>query len=580
MKKIKLKDLIKLTKPPIHLLVFGLILSIISALAGLIMPLMAKNVIENISNGLSGKLVIAIVIMLAAWIVCSILSIYLLQYAGIKVVKDLRSKLWKKLLNLPVRYYDKEHSGQLISRMTNDTTVLKELVSFRLTEFVTNIITIVGAVVILFLIDVPMTLVLLISAPVIVLIVMPVGGKLYKIALDEEKEMADLSGLLSQTLSEIRLIKAYGAEEKEFDRGEENFKNLFKYGIKTAKIQSILAPLIMIFAMIVFIFVISFGAYRVSTGAVSSGDLVAFLLYLFQIVFPIASMGDFFSSVQKTKGATAHLYTILMEDEEDINSGVHIEDIEEINFKDIVYSYDTKKVLDEVSFSAKKGETVAIVGPSGVGKSTIFGLIEQFLIPNSGEILVNNDNLNKYSIKSWRSRISYVQQDSPLLIGTIKENMTYGIDRDICQKELEEAAILAGAYDFIMEQPNKFETEIGERGRNLSGGQKQRIAVARAILRNPSILLFDEATASLDTESEKIIQESVNKVKDGKIVFVIAHRLSTVVDSDKILVMQEGKISGVGTHQELLASHEFYRNLVNQQFVDNNSDLQEEEVNY
>lgn len=571
MEKVKLKDLIKLTKPPVHLLVFGLILSIFSALAGLIMPLMAKDVIENISKGLSMQTILGIGAMLIVWIACSILSVFLLQYAGIKVVKDLRTKLWKKLLNLPVRYYDKEHSGQLISRVTNDTTVLKELVSFRLTEFITNIITIVGAVVILFLIDVPMTLVLLLTIPVIVLIIMPIGGKLYKIALDEEKEMADLSGLLSQTLSEIRLIKAYGAEEKEFGRGEENFKNLFKYGIKTAKIQSFLGPLIMISSMGIFIFVISFGAYRVSVGAVSSGDLVAFLLYLFQIVFPVASMGDFFSSVQKTKGATSYLYTILTEKEEDIHSGMDIDDIEEITFKGIDYSYETKKVLDEISFSAKKGETVAIVGPSGVGKSTIFGLIEQFLIPDNGHIFVNNDHLNKYSIKSWRNKISYVQQDSPLLIGTIKENMIYGVDRDISSEELENAAKLAGAYEFIMEQPSGFDTEIGERGRNLSGGQKQRIAVARAILRNPSILLFDEATASLDTESEKVIQESLDKIKDGKIAFVIAHRLSTVVDSDKILVMQDGKISGIGNHQELLSSHEFYRNLVNQQFVDNNS---------
>lgn len=571
MEKVKLKDLIKLVKPPVHLLVFGLILSIFGALAGLIMPLMAKNIIENISKGLSLQIILGIGAMLIIWIVCSILSVFLLQYAGIKVVKDLRTKLWKKLLNLPVRYYDKEHSGQLISRVTNDTTVLKELVSYRLTEFITNIITIVGALIILFLIDVPMTLVLLLTIPVIVLIIMPIGGKLYKIALDEEKEMADLSGLLSQTLSEIRLIKSYGTEEKEFSRGEKNFKNLFKYGIKTAKIQSFLGPLIMICAMGIFIFVISFGAYRVSVGAVSSGDLVAFLLYLFQIVFPVASMGDFFSSVQKTKGATAYLYTILTEKEEDINSGMDVDDIEEISFKEIDYSYETKKVLDKISFCTKKGETVAIVGPSGVGKSTIFGLIEQFLVPDSGDIFVNNDYLNKYSIKSWRNKISYVQQDSPLLIGTIKENMIYGVDRNISQEELEDAAKLAGAYEFIMEQPNGFDTEIGERGRNLSGGQKQRIAVARAILRNPSILLFDEATASLDTESEKVIQESIGKIRDGKIVFVIAHRLSTVVDSDRILVMQDGKISGVGSHQELLASHKFYRNLVNQQFVDNNS---------
>lgn len=569
MKKNKLKDLIKITKPPIWALIVGLILSLFGTISGLIIPLIVKQVIENMSSNIYTKFILPSVIIVALWILSSILSVYLLQYVGIKVVKDLRTKLWHKLLNLPVKYYDMEHSGELISRVINDTTVLKELLSFKIVDFITGIITIIGSTVILFLIDVPMTLVLILGIPLVALVVVPIGSKLYKIAVNEQEEMASLTSLLSQTLSEIRLIKAYGSEDVEFYKGENNFKNLFKYGMKTAKIESILTPLIMCFAMLIFIFVISFGAYRVSVGAVSSGDLIAFLLYLFQFVAPVATVGSFFSSVQKTKGATERLHNILMEDEEDLDNGEEILNIEKISFKDVNYSYENKHVLKGISFDAKKGETIAIVGPSGVGKSTIFALMEQFLKPDSGSILANDCSLDKYSIRSWRNKISYVQQDSPLLMGSIKENMIYGIEKDISFEELKNAAILAGAYDFIEELPQKFDTIIGERGRNLSGGQKQRIAVARAILRNPDILLFDEATASLDTKSEKIIQESVNKVKNGKIVFVIAHRLSTVVDSDKILVMQDGKITGCGAHQELLSSHEFYNNLVNQQFVEN-----------
>ncbi|MGL5316502.1 MAG: ABC transporter ATP-binding protein [Peptostreptococcaceae bacterium] len=568
MKKHKLFDLIKITEPPLSLCILGLIFSIISAAAGLVMPLIVKYIVENIQKGISSQLIVTIIIALMVWIASSIFSVFLLQYVGIKVVKNIRTKLWDKLLSLPVKYYDKEHSGELISRVTNDTVVVKELVSSQIIDFVTNILIILGAVILLFLIDVPMTLVLLISVPITMLIVMPVGSKIYKISLNEQEEMAKLTGTLSQTLSEIRLIKAYGTEEIEFNKGENNFKNLFRYGLKTARIQSVLSPLIMIFSMIAFIFVVAFGAYRVSLGAVSSGDLVAFLLYLFQVVTPVASMGIFFSDVQKAKGATSRLYEILMEEIEDINTGEEVESIEKVEFKDIDYFYGDKQVLDKLSFSANNGQIVAIVGPSGVGKSTVFGLMERFINPKKGEIYVNERNLEKYSIKSWRKQISYVQQDSPLLIGSIKENILYGLDRIISNEELIEASKLAGAYDFIQDMPDKFETIIGERGRNLSGGQKQRVAVARAILRNPSILLFDEATASLDTESERIIQESINRVKDGKIVFVIAHRLSTIVDADKILVMQDGKITGSGTHEELLGSHEFYRNLVEQQFVD------------
>lgn len=569
MEKSNLATLIKLTKPPKYILAIGAIFSLLSAIAGLIMPLTIKYFVEHISNGISKELIIFSIIAVIIWIVCSIISVYSLQYVGIKVVKNIRSKVWEKLIHLPVRYYDDEHSGELVSRVTNDTLVLKELVSNQIVEFATNIVVIIGSLVVLFMLDVPMTLVLILSVPLVLIIVMPMGSKIYKLSVSEQEEMAELTANLSQTLSEIRLIKAYGTEEKEIARGERNFKNLFDYGIKGAKIQSVLQPLIMISSMGIFIFVVAFGAYRVSIGAVTSGDLIAFLLYLFQVVMPVASMGVFFSQLQKAKGATERIHNILMEEEENLKDGEDIGEIENFRFEDIEYSYSIKKVLDKVSFSANKGEIVAIVGPSGVGKSTVFGVIEQFLKPEGGEIYVNDKSIKHYNIKSLRSKISYVQQDSPLLMGSIKENILYGSGEDVSYDDIKNAAILSGSYDFINRFEDGFNTLVGERGRNLSGGQKQRIAVARAILRNPSILLFDEATASLDTESERVIQEAINKVKDGKIVFVIAHRLSTVVDADKILVMQEGKISGIGTHKELILNHEFYRGLVGQQFLEN-----------
>ena len=229
MKKNKLKDLIKITKPPIWALIVGLILSLFGTISGLIIPLIVKQVIENISSNIYTKFILPSVIIIALWILSSILSVYLLQYVGIKVVKDLRTKLWHKLLNLPVKYYDMEHSGELISRVINDTTVLKELLSFKIVDFITGIITIIGSTVILFLIDVPMTLVLILGIPLVALVVVPIGSKLYKIAVNEQEEMASLTSLLSQTLSEIRLIKAYGSEDVEFYKGENNFKNLFKF---------------------------------------------------------------------------------------------------------------------------------------------------------------------------------------------------------------------------------------------------------------------------------------------------------------------------------------------------------------
>lgn len=568
MEKDSLFKLFKITKPPIWMLCLGLILSLFSAGAGLALPLATKHIIENFSNGLSSTLIIAIMVILVLWIISSILSIYLLQYVGLKVVRRLRDILWSKMLHLKSEYYQDEFSGELISRITNDTTALREFVSTKVIDFVTNLMTLVGAVVILFLLDVQMTIVLLLSVPVILLIIVPVGNKLYKISLDEQEEMSRLTGFLSQTLSEIKLVKAYGMEEEEYNNGKSTFKELFRFGVKRARIESVLAPLIMIASMAMFTFIIGFGAYRVSIGAVTSGDLVAFLLYLFQVIAPIASIGDFFSSYQKTKGATKRIRDILKEEEEKLAVGEVINKVNNVEFNNVCFAYGEKSVLKGVNFSADLGEMVAIVGPSGVGKSTIFSLMEQFIQPSSGGIKVNGQWLKEYSIKSWRNNIAYVQQDSPLIATSIKENMVYGIHRQVSESEIIEATKLAGAYDFIMSFSQGFDTLVGERGSNLSGGQKQRIAIARAILRNPNILLFDEATASLDTESEQIIQKSMAQLQKGRVTFVIAHRLSTIVQANKILVMQDGMITGCGTHLELIANHEFYRKLVEQQFLE------------
>ncbi|MEM1503922.1 ABC transporter ATP-binding protein [Domibacillus sp. 8LH] len=557
---------------PQRLLVAGLAASVLTTAAGLVVPLLTKNLVDGFSlSSLSVPLMSAIALAFIAQAVINGLSIYWLSVVGYKIVSSLRDRMWMKLIRLPVSYFDRQSSGETVSRVVNDTSVVQDLISNRFPQFISGIISIIGAVIILLLMDWKMTMLMLVSVPLTIAIMFPLGRKMAQISRGLQDETAAFTGHVQQTLGEIRLMKASTAEQSEEKKGLAGIERLFQFGLKEAQIFALIAPIMYLVVMIVVVMIIGYGGIRVSNGTMSTGSLVAFLLYLFQIIMPITSFAMFFTQLQKAKGATERIIAILDLPPEPGQDGIAM-DIknEPIHVENVSFAYSKEEpVLKGVSFTAQPGDMIAFAGPSGGGKTTMFGLLERFYEPSSGEIRIGSTPITDLSMASWRSQIGYVPQESAMMAGTIRENLVYGLagGKTIPDEQLWEVARMAYADQFIRSFPNGLDTEVGERGVKLSGGQRQRIAIARAFLRDPKILMMDEATASLDSQSEGIVQEALVQLMKGRTTFVIAHRLSTIVDADQIIFIEKGQVTGMGTHEELLESHKLYREFAEQQLA-------------
>ncbi|AZV40924.1 ABC transporter ATP-binding protein [Peribacillus asahii] len=568
-------SLILSTKIPKLALIMGLTASIITTLAGLIVPLLTKNLVDGFSvSSLSTPLIIGIGAAFIIQAIISGVSIYLLSFVGQKMVARLRDRMWLKLIRLPVSYFDQQSSGEIVSRVVNDTSVVRALISDHFPQFISGMISIIGAVIILFVMDWKMTLMMLISVPITLIIMIPLGKRMAKISRSLQDETATFTGHIQQTLSEIRLMKASNAEQNEASKGSTGIEKLLSFGLKEARIFALIMPIMYLVIMVVIVMIIGYGGMRVANGTMSTGSLVAFLLYLFQIIMPITSFAMFFTQLQKAKGATERIIEILELSSEAGQDGADIDITDKpITVSNVSFAYnEDEPVLQNVSFKAQPGEMIAFAGPSGSGKTTMFGLLERFYEPIAGEIRIDQIPITDLSLLSWRSQIGYVSQESAMMAGTIRNNLCYGLKdpEAISDERLWEVAKMAYADQFISSFPNGLDTEVGERGVKLSGGQRQRIAIARAFLRNPKVLMMDEATASLDSQSEHVVQQALTRLMEGRTTFVIAHRLSTIIDADQIIFIEKGKVTGIGTHHELTETHELYRAFVEQQFGEAN----------
>ncbi|MEC0226602.1 ABC transporter ATP-binding protein [Paenibacillus alba] len=556
------------TNPPKLVLGIALGLSVISTLVGLVIPLFTKNVVDSFSiDSLNWLQISGMAIAFVASAVASGVSVYLLNLAGQRVVAGIRDRLWKKLLVLPVSYYDNHQTGDTISRMTNDTAVIKGLIAEHMSGFITGIIAIIGSIVVLLYMDWKMTLIMFSVFPLAFIILFPLGRQMFKVSKGLQAETASFTSVLNRVLSEIRLVKAANAEPVEYNEGSTGIQKLFKFGLKEGRIQALMAPLVTFVMLMLFVVLFGYGGMRVASGAISAGQLVAFMLYLFQIVMPITQITQFFNQAQKAMGATDTILNVLDYEEENPHAGAAVTNASQsLQFDRVTYGYkEGEPVLKNVSFTMEAGKVTAIVGPSGSGKTTMFSLLERFYSPQKGAITLGVEGIDQFSLISWRSQIGYVSQESPLIAGTIRDNICYGLQHEITMEELKRASQMAYADAFIEELPQKYDTEVGERGIKLSGGQRQRIAIARALLRDPKILMLDEATSSLDSKSEVVVQQALQNLMQGRTTLVIAHRLSTVVDADQIIFLDKGVVTGSGTHQQLLESHEMYREFATQQ---------------
>ncbi|MDF2040271.1 ABC transporter ATP-binding protein [Cytobacillus oceanisediminis] len=565
-------SLILSTKIPKTALIIGLTASILTTLTGLLVPLLTKNLVDGFSvESLSVPLMAGIGAAFIVQAIISGISIYLLSYVGQKVVARLRDRMWMKLIRLPVSYFDKQSSGQTVSRVVNDTSIVRELITNHFPQFITGIISIIGAIIILLVMDWKMTLLMLTSVPITLAIMIPLGRKMAKISRGLQDETAIFTGNITQTLGEIRLMKSSTAEQNEEEKGLDGIDKLLGYGLREARIFAMIGPTMYLIMMVVIVMIIAYGGMRVASGTMSTGSLVAFLLYLFQIIMPITSFAMFFTQLQKAKGATERIIEILEEPLEDGQDGIEMDiSSKPITIDNVSFSYSAEEsVLENISLEAQPGQMIALAGPSGSGKTTLFGLLERFYEPAAGEIKIGDTPIQQISLKSWRSQIGYVSQESAMMAGTIRENLCYGLENpeSIADEELWEVAKMAYADQFIADFPKGLDTEVGERGVKLSGGQRQRIAIARAFLRDPKILMMDEATASLDSQSEGIVQQALTRLMEGRTTFVIAHRLSTIVDADQIVFIEKGHVTGIGTHSELTQSHDLYREFAEQQLA-------------
>jgi ATP-binding cassette, subfamily B, bacterial AbcA/BmrA len=565
-------SLILSAKIPKTALIIGLTASILTTLTGLVVPLLTKNLVDGFSvESLSVPLMIGIGAAFIVQAIISGISIYLLSYVGQKVVARLRDRMWMKLIRLPVRYFDQQSSGQTVSRVVNDTSIVRELITNHFPQFITGIISIIGAIIILLVMDWKMTLLMLTSVPITLAIMIPLGRKMAKISRGLQDETAIFTGNITQTLGEIRLMKSSAAEQNEEEKGLDGIDKLLGYGLREARIFAMIGPTMYLIMMVIIVMIIAYGGMRVASGTMSTGSLVAFLLYLFQIIMPITSFAMFFTQLQKAKGATERIIEILEEPLEDGQDGIEMDiSSKPITIQNVSFSYSAdESVLENISLEAQPGQMIALAGPSGSGKTTLFGLLERFYEPAEGEIKIGLTPIQQISLKSWRSQIGYVSQESAMMAGTIRENFCYGLENpeNIPDEKLWEVAKMAYADQFIADFPKGLDTEVGERGVKLSGGQRQRIAIARAFLRDPKILMMDEATASLDSQSEGIVQQALTRLMEGRTTFVIAHRLSTIVDADQIVFIEKGRVTGIGTHYELTQTHELYREFAKQQLA-------------
>lgn len=574
-KKSNLQSFIKLivsTKFPKIALTIGLVASVLTTLAGLVVPFLTKELVDGFSVAtLSFPLMVGIGVVFIAQAIINGIGTYYLSSVGQKVVAALRERIWLKITRLPVSYFDQGKSGETVSRIVNDTSIVRELISNHFPNFIGGIISIFGAVTILLIMDWKMTLLMLVAVPIVIAIMTPLGRQMVKVSKGMQDETAHFSGGIQQTLGEIRLMKSSTAERNEEIKGLQGIQKLLHYGLRESKIMAFIGPLMYLVVMVVIVLIIGYGGMRVANGTMSTGSLVAFLLYLFQIIFPITSFAMFFTQLQKAKGATERIIEILDLPEENGQDGIELDITNQIiRVQAVSFGYDEQHpVLQNVSFEAMPGQMIAFAGPSGSGKTTMFGLLERFYEPTEGTIYIGNMPIQQLSLASWRSQIGYVSQDSAMMAGTIRENLCYGLQAadEISDERFWEVAKMAYADQFIRDFPKGLDTEIGERGVKLSGGQRQRIAIARAFLRNPKILMMDEATASLDSQSEGVVQQALSRLMEGRTTFVIAHRLSTIVDADQIIFIENGFVTGAGTHEELIQNHALYRQFAEQQLT-------------
>jgi subfamily B ATP-binding cassette protein MsbA len=535
------------------------------------LPLFVERILSYLNSLEPIKVLYLILIIMPIALVIRAVFEYMQSFimsdVGQKVIRDARNMIYEKLQVLSLEYFSQRRSGELVSRITNDVKLIENAVSYAVTDLVYQGFTVICFAVTIFFINWKLACMAFVVLPVVAVPMVLVGKKLRKLSKSSQEKMADINSLLVETFIGVRIVRAFCAEAREVAKFRGQNQDYYKLAMKSIKRMLILGNATEITGVAMALFIIYFSGRQVISGELSFGAFALFMAALLSLIKPFKKLSQVNSIMQQAMAASTRIYEIL-DAPVSVKQSPQAKEISDfasgIRYENVYSTYGEHDILKNVSLEVKKGSMLAIVGPSGSGKTTMVDLIPRFYDPKKGRIFIDGTDIKDVTLKSLRQKIGIVTQETILFNDTIKGNILYG-KPGATDKELELAAVQAHAHEFIRNLPNGYETIIGDRGMKLSGGERQRIAIARALLKNPPILLLDEATSQLDTESERIVQEALDRLIQGRTVFVIAHRLSTVRNAHRIVVLDRGMIVEEGSHQELIQKDGLYKRLYSMQ---------------
>lgn len=572
----KLTGIFRFMLPYKAVFLTGLVSLVLSSFTILAFPYLAGSMLDvatgkevklisSITLDSIGEVTLMLIAILFVQSVFSFIRVYTFSIVSEKALADLRKKIYERLIWLPMTFFDQRRVGELMSRITSDVSTLQDTFSFALAELLRQVFTLVlGTVVISFLAP-TLTAFMLLTFPVLIILALVFGKYIRKLSRKTQDELAKTNVVVEESLQSISVVKYFTSELFEIMRYARSLQAVVSVAVRTARARALFVSFV-IFAIAGGIVMVGwYGATLVQSGKMLPGELFSFVLYTAFIGGSIAGLGDIFTQFQRAIGASERVLEILKQEDESEAVNIPVKVNGEIRFENVSFSYPTRPesvILENLNIDIHAGQKVALVGQSGSGKSTMINLLMRFYPISNGRILVDGKNILDYSLTAYRQNIGIVPQEVILFGGTIHENIAYGRP-GASEEEIREAAAQANALEFIENFPEKFDTIVGERGIKLSGGQRQRIAIARAILKNPSILILDEATSSLDLQSEKLVQEALEKLMEGRTTVIIAHRLSTIKKVDRIFVIKEGRLAETGSHAELTSlDNGIYSNLL------------------
>ena len=513
-----------------------------------------------------------IILLLALYIVSTVFSIvqgFIMTGIAQKVSYNMRKEISEKMNRLPLKYFDKRTNGEVLSRVTNDVDTVSQTLNQSMSQIITSATTLIGVLIMMFSISWIMTLVSILIIPLSLLLITTVVKKSQKYFKNQQEYLGHVNGQVEEVYSGHNIVKAFNAEEREINTFNELNETLYKNAWKAQFLSGLMQPIMIFVGNIGYVLVSIIGGWLAIKGQIKVGDIQAFIQYVRSFTQPIAQTAQIANILQSTAAAAERVFEFLDEEEEekDIENPISSENVKgEVRFNNVHFGYsDDKIIINDFNAVVKPGQRVAIVGPTGAGKTTIVKLLMRFYELNSGSITIDGNNINDYRRSDLRSIFGMVLQDTWLFNGSIMDNLRYG-RLDATDEEVKKAAKAAHVDSFIKTLPNGYNMELNEEASNVSQGQKQLLTIARAILADPKILILDEATSSVDTRTEVLIQKAMDKLMEGRTCFIIAHRLSTIRDADMILVMNSGDIIEQGNHETLLKQNGFYANLYNSQF--------------